>query len=302
MGTSDFGSDLLKNLINDKNYEIAAIYTKEPQIAGRGKKITKSAIHEIAINNNLKVLTPRNFNDQETVNEFTNLAADVAIIVSYGLILPKSIIEGTKNCCINIHPSYLPKWRGAAPMQRTIMNGDIDSAMTIIKMNEKLDAGDIIYQEILKLDENENFLTLSKKMSEIAIKLTKKTLADIAKNKLKSYPQDHNLATYAKKIEKSECKIDWNLSAAEILNKIRALNGNLGAYFLYNDEKIKIFDGKVINQKSNYKPGTIIDKKLIIQCSDLAIQPTIIQRSGKKAINIKDFLLGFDVEIGKKLI
>ena len=295
MGTSNFGSNLLQNLIKDDNLEIIAVYSKEPTISGRGNKIIKSPIHQIALENNIKTITPKNFKTIESIKEFTELQADLAIVVSYGLILPKEILKAPKYCCINIHPSLLPKWRGAAPMQRTIMNGDKESAMSLIQMNEDLDSGDIIYQEKILLQEEENFITLSQKMSDLAIKLTKKAINDIKNQKLKTIKQDHKLATYAKKIDKNECEINWQQSAEKILQQIRGLNGNLGAYFIYKEEKFKIFDARIIENKKISEAGSVIDENFTIQCQDYGLQPLIIQRSGKKPMNIKDFLLGFKI-------
>ncbi len=301
MGTSDFGCELLQNLIEDKNLEIIAVYTKEPSIAGRGKKFVKSAIHELSLRHNLKVITPKNFKNTKSVEEFRDLNADLAIVISFGLILPKDILSGTKYGCINIHPSKLPKWRGAAPMQRALISGDKKSAMTIIKMNEQLDAGDIIFQEEFDLDKHENFITLSQKMSNLAVNLTQKTIEAIKGNNLKLSVQNHQQATYASKILKEECRIDWNDKAQNILQKIRGLNGNLGAFFEYNGEKFKILEANIIYENYQTQAGTIINKDFIIKCQDFAIKPILIQRSGKKPMNIKDLLLGFKPKIGEIL-
>ncbi len=301
MGTSDFGSELLQNLIIDKDLELIAIYTKEPKIAGRGKKVTKSPIHKIALTHNIKTITPKNFKSADSIEEFNNFKADLAIVVSYGLILPQEILDAPKYGCINIHPSMLPRWRGAAPMQRTIMSNDRYSAMTIIHMNKDLDAGDIIHQEKIYIEEKENFTTLSKKMSELSLKLTKKTLTDFRNSNVKTVRQDDDLATYANKIHKEECRIDWHLPAQEIIQKIRGLHGNLGAFFTYEGEKFKIFDAKIIKNKKIIEAGVVIDKYFTIQCQDYAIKPLIIQRNGKKSMSIKDLLLGFKPKIGAKL-
>lgn len=302
MGTPNFACPTLEKLISDKSFEIVAVYTREPQIAGRGHKITNSPIHDLALKHNLKVITPKTLKNVEVQKEFVNLNADVAVVVAYGLLLPEEILNGTKFGCVNIHPSLLPRWRGAAPIQRTIMAGDKESGITIIKMDKGLDSGDMIYQEKIILDEKETSKTLSEKFSEMGAKILLKTLKNIEKDNYSLTKQDHSLTTYAKKIEKEECAIDWNLDAEEIDLKIRGLNGSMEAFFYYNDEKIKVFSAEVFEEEFfQRKAGEILNDEFLIKCAKGSIRPTIIQRQGKKVVSIKDFLLGFEPEIGKKL-
>lgn len=294
MGTPEFSCLPLQNLINNKEFEIVAIYTREPTFANRGQKITKSPIHNLALENNIKVITPKTLKNLEIQQEFQSFQADIAIVVAYGLLLPKEILEMPKFGCINIHPSQLPKWRGASPIQRPIMNGESQTAVAIIKMDEGLDSGDIINEEIVEITQNDDFPSLSKKLSEVGSKLLLKTLNQIKNNEAKYQKQNHELATYAKKIDKLECKINWQNSAQTILNQIRGLSGTLCAYFEHNGEKIKIHEAEIINFDSkDFEPGKIIDNNLTIQCGLGQIRPKIIQRAGKKAISLKDFLLGF---------
>lgn len=296
MSTSEFGCKILNNLINS-NHEIVAIYTKKPTKSGRGLRLNKSPIYKIGHDNNIKVITPENFKNRNDIDYIKSLNADIIIVVSYGLILPEEILNAAKFGSINIHPSILPKYRGAAPIQRSLLNGDNKSAMTIIKMDKNLDSGDIIYQENINISQEDDFVTISNKMSDLAIKLTNKTLANI--NNIKYKEQNHDLATYAHKISKQECRIYFNQPANVIYNKIRALHGNLGAYIIYDDIIIKIHKAEIINDNSNAKPGTIIDKYFTIKCSDYAIRPLIIQKNGKKATSITDFILGFKPVINK---
>lgn len=294
MGTPEFSCLPLQNLINNKEFEIVSVYTREPTFANRGQKITKSPIHNLALENNIKVITPKTLRNLEIQQEFQSFQADIVVVVAYGLILPKEILQMPKFGCINIHPSLLPKWRGASPIQRPIMNGEKETAVAIIKMEEGLDSGDIINEEIVKILENDDFTSLSKKLSEIGSKLLIKTLNQIKNNEVKYKKQNHNLATYAKKIEKLECKIDWQNSAETILNQIRALKGTLCAYFEHNGEKIKIHEAEIISlDDKSFEAGKIIDKNLTIQCGLGQIRPKIIQRAGKKPMNLKEFLLGF---------
>lgn len=293
MGTPAFACPTLQKLINDKNIEILAVYTKEPSIAGRGNKITNSAIHDLALKNHLTVITPKTLRNSDEITRFLEFKADVAIVVAYGLILPKEIINGTKFGCINLHPSLLPSWRGAAPIQRTLMNGDKKTATTIIKMDEGIDSGDIINQEIFDLDDKINFLELAQKFAHDGANLILKSLKELQNNQAKFIKQDHDKASYAKKIDKNEAKINWSLPATEINQKIRALNSNIGAYFIHNNERIKILVAQVIESSTkNENYGQILNKEMHITCGIGIIQPQILQKAGSKALSLKEFLQG----------
>ena len=294
MGTPEFSCPTLKKLISDPDFEIVAVYTREPQIAGRGHKLTNSPIHQLALEHGLKVITPKTLRHLEAQKEFLDLQADAAVVVAYGLILPQEIIDGTKLGCINIHPSLLPKWRGAAPIQRPIMAGDSESGITIIKMDKGVDSGDMIAQEKFSLDGSETYKNLAAKLSEMGAEILLKTLKNLRDGKVVLTKQDGSLFTYAKKIEKSECEINWQDSAEEIARKIRGLNGSLEAHFIHNGEKIKIFAAEILDQNSCEKTaGEFLDEKLSIQCGRGIIRPTILQRQGKKPMLLEEFLRGF---------
>jgi methionyl-tRNA formyltransferase len=294
MGTPEFSCPTLEKLIADPDFEILAVYTREPQIAGRGQKITNSPIHDLALKHDLKVVTPKTLRNAEIQEEFSNLKADVAVVVAYGLLLPQEILEAPKLGCVNIHPSILPKWRGASPIQRPIMNGDDETGITIIKMDKGLDSGDMIYQEKFPLLGNETYKSLAEKLSLMGSEILVKTLKNLRDGKIVATSQNHAESTYAKKIEKAELEIDWNLSAKEIERKIRGLNGSMEAHFMHNGEKIKIYAAEIIDENSCDNPaGKIIDDKLAIQCGKGIIRPLILQRQGKRALELKEFLLGF---------
>lgn len=295
MGTPEFACPTLEAIIKDPEIELLAVYTREPNIAGRGHKITNTPIHNLALKHNLKVMTPKTLNTMEEQSVFQKLKPDLAIVVAYGLILPKEILSIPKYGCINIHPSLLPKWRGASPMQRTIMNGDQETAMTIIKMNESLDSGDILYQEKMILNRNTKFKTLEQIMSKKAAVLITKIVKDFCLGKLIPRKQDDSQATYAKKITKEECEINFNKSAQQVINQINGLSGNLGAYLIYNDKKIKILAVDLVNQNSkDGEVGQILNDQFFIQCQEGVIQPQILQKPGKKPVELKEFLLGFN--------
>lgn len=301
MGTPDFACPTLEKLIADPDFDIVAVYTREPQIAGRGQKITNSPIHQLALKHNLKVITPKTLRNVEAQKEFFNLQADAAVVVAYGLILPQEILDGTKFGCVNIHPSLLPKWRGASPIQRPLMAGDRETGITIIKMDKGVDSGEMMVQEKFSLEGDETYADLAKKLSQMGAEILVKTLKNLRDGKVVLTKQDNALASYAKKIEKEECKINWHESAEIIERKIRALNGSLEAFFNYGDEKIKIFKAEILDENSLGEAGKILDEKFAIQCGKGSIRPLILQRQGKKPVAIRDLLLGFKPEVGKIL-
>ena len=301
MGTPDFACPTLEKLIADPDFDIVAVYTREPQIAGRGQKITNSPIHQLALKHNLKVITPKTLRNVEAQKEFFSLQADAAVVVAYGLILPQEILDGTKFGCVNIHPSLLPKWRGASPIQRPLMAGDRESGITIIKMDKGVDSGEMMVQEKFSLEGDETYADLAEKLSQMGAEILVKTLKNLRDGKVVLTKQDDALASYAKKIEKEECKINWHESAEIIERKIRALNGSLEAFFNYGDEKIKIFKAEILDENSVGEAGKILDEKFAIQCGKGSIRPLILQRQGKKPVAIRDLLLGFKPEVGKIL-
>ena len=222
--------------------------------------------------------------------EFSAFNADAAVVVAYGLILPQEILDGTKSGCFNIHPSLLPRWRGAAPIQRTIMAGDQETAVCVIKMDKGLDSGDIVAKQDYKLSGTETYAELEKEFSEIGAEILVKSL----KEDLRGTKQDEAGLTYAKKLEKSECEINWQKSAEEIDCHIRGLSGSLGAFFMLKEEKIKIFSAEILDKISaGNVAGKISEKDFSIQCGHGIIRPLTMQRQGKKAMSVDEFLLGF---------
>lgn len=305
MGTPKFALPALEKLISNPKFEVVAVYTKEPKIAGRGHKIQNSAIHELALKHNLKVLTPKTLREKSVQEEFSNFKADAAVVVAYGLLLPQEILEGTKFGCFNIHPSLLPKWRGAAPLQRTIMAGDTETAVDIIQMNEGLDSGDVVAEERFNLDGSETYSSLETKCAEIGAKLTEEVLEKLAAgDALSPRKQDDSKAVYAKKLEKTECEIDWNFSAKEIDQKIRGLNGSLGAYAtldgIFGNEKIKIFAAEIIEKDEKFpteKIGKFVDENfkengVQIYCKTGILKLLEIQKPGGKRMSVEEVLRG----------
>lgn len=302
MGTSDFALPSLQKIYQNKKFNIVAIYTKAPSIAGRGQKIAYSPIYQFAQQHNLSIITPKNFKDNSSIEEFINFKADIAVVISYGIILPQEILNGTKHGCYNVHPSALPLYRGPAPLQQSILDGQKNSAVCIIKMDKGVDSGDIVNEERYFIDQEKDFPIIAKETAEIGANLLIKTMDEIENNKLILRPQNHDNATFTSKIDKNQTKINWHNNCQEIINKVRAFNGNLFSYFYYNNEKIKILSAQYrIDKNIGDENGKILDKMLNIKCQDGVIIPKILQREGKKPMNVNEFLNGFKIEIGKIL-
>ena len=299
MGTPQFSCKTLEAILSHKNFEVVGVLTRHAQIAGRGKQLKNSPIYDLAFKNNLKIFTPQTLKDPEIYQQLKNLNPDISVIVAYGLILPAEILSIPKFGSINLHPSLLPRWRGASPIQRTIFAGDKITSVDIIQMDQGLDSGDILYRKEYHLKGDETYQQLSTKLAEIGANSIIETLKIFENNNLDDFniiKQDHSKAIYAHKISKDECKINWQNNAQDIYRQIKALSGSLGAYFLYNDEKIKILDVLLENNNSQEFPiGSIINNDLSIQCNKGIIKPLILQRQGRNPLPLNEFLRGFIV-------
>lgn len=299
MGTPEFACPALEKLIKCKQVEICGVFTKEPKIANRGQKISKSAIHKLAEINNLRVFTPKNFKDEKNLEEFKSLKADIALVVAYGIILPKTILESTKFGCINIHPSILPKYRGATPIQSALLSQDKKTGVSIIKMDEGIDSGDIISQKILDIDPNFLYTDLAEMLANIGAEMALDAIINFKENKISLTMQDSERSSLCYKIKKEDSKIDFSKDVSEIIAKIKALSGYLTCFTEVKNERIKIFSAKEVifnNSKLlDFKNGEIVDQSFIIKCKNGFIQPQILQREGKKIVNLKEFLLGYKV-------
>ena len=299
MGTPEFSVTTLESLINNK-FEILSIYTQPPKKSKRGQKINISPIQKFSEKNNLPVRNPENLNNGEEYNFIKNLSADLAVVVAYGQLIPKNILKTTKLGFINIHASLLPKWRGAAPIQRAIMNGDKKTGVSIMKIEEKLDCGPIIASHELELDTSVTFGETEKKLSKIGADLLIESLKKIENGNAKFVKQIHSEATYAEKINKKEAKINWNSNADKVIAHIHGLNPNPGAWFEFEKERIKVWKGKKL--LANGKPGTVLEENLTVACKSDSIQILEIQREGKNRQTAKDFLMGKKISKGSILI
>lgn len=300
MGTPHFAIPALESLISSE-HEIVAVYTKPPKEAGRGYNVQKSPIHELAEKHGLKIFTPATFKIQENVDEFLKIDADVVVVAAYGLILRKVILDAKKFGCINIHPSKLPRWRGAAPIQHTILSGDSDTSVCIMQMDEGLDTGDIILEEPVSITSDMTAYQLHDYCALLGGKMVLQVLELLQNSAAKRIKQNEVGVTYANKITKDDEKIDWSKSAFEINCKIRALTPRPAAYFEYKGEKIKIIQAEVIEQYSASQAGTIHDEEFTIVTGNGMLKPTLLQREGRKMIYTDAFLRGFEIKVGDVL-
>lgn len=304
MGTPEFAIPALSELINS-GHEIIGVYTKQPKRVDRGKKIKNTPVHDLALKYNIPVFTPKTFKNGKNLEDLIRLKPDLVTVVAYGLILTKEVLEIPKYGCINIHPSLLPRWRGCAPIERCLMSDDTETGVCIIKVDEGLDSGDIISSYKTKITNETDIVSLKKELSDIGSKMLLDTVNEIEKNNgnIKTIKQSNIGITIADKITNNDAIIDWeNDDVIQIHRKIMALNDSVGVHIKHNNNVIKIIKSSyIIDNKTNNIPGTIIDKKFSIVCKNGILKPLILQREGKKAVNINDFVNGYRFDIGEKI-
>ena len=297
MGTPMFAVPILKSLYQN-GYLISGVYTQPPQKSQRGQRINKSPIQVVAETLNLEIRTPKSLkNNNNEYDYFKKIDADLAIVVAYGQIIPKKFLDLTKKGFINIHASILPRWRGAAPIQRSIMNLDKETGVSIMKISEQLDTGPVSSIYKINLQNILNASDVSKKLSSIAAEKILENIDNILKDRSKFIEQDHSKATYASKIEKAEGKIDWNNDAQKIIGKINGLYPVPGAFFIFKGERYKILKAEIGNGIG--VPGEIISDNLEVICGNKqSIKIFQIQRQGKKSQKIEEFMLGSQIKKG----
>ena len=297
MGTPMFAVPILKSLYQN-GYPISDVYTQPPQKSQRGQRINKSPIQGIAETLNLEFRTPKFLkNNNEEFEYFKSINADLAVVVAYGQIIPKEFLNLTKKGFINIHASILPAWRGAAPIQRSIMNLDKETGITIMKIAEELDTGPICNTYKINLENNLNAQDISEQLSLLAAEKILDNIDNILDDKAKFIDQNHAQATYASKIQKLEGKIDWDENALNIIGKINGLYPVPGAFFIFKGERYKILKADIGNGIGN--PGEVVSDYLEVACGNRqSIKIKEIQRQGKKPQNIGEFMLGSQIKKG----
>ena len=288
-GTPELAKIVLESLINSNQYDIGIVFTKPDKPAGRGHKIRQSEVKSCAIKNKIEVLQPKNSQELES---YALENYDLLLVVAYGLLLTPKILAKPKYGCINIHASLLPRWRGAAPIQRAIEAGDIETGITIMKMDKGLDTGDILKQISCPINDDDTSGILHDRIANISAENINDILAKIVGNKFIVINQDNSKATYAKKITKHEAKLDWKKSAIELERKIRAYNPSPVAHTNFNGIDLRIWESKVKASTLKLKPGTLLNGKstLDVMTGQNILSITKLQLSGKKIISAKDFL------------
>ena len=298
MGTPQISSIYLDFLIR-KKYNVVAVYTQPAKKKGRGMKIEQSPVHCLASLHNIEIFTPLSFLKEQEKNNLKKLKPDLIIVMAYGLKLPKYILDLPKLGCINIHVSLLPRWRGAAPIEYSLLSGDKKTGISIFKLIEEMDAGPIIVNKSIEITNSMNKDKLIKKLNIIGVELLDSILPNILNDKIKYQNQDDNIATYAPKISSNMRQLDFNNSIEVLHNKIRAFSFKPSAWFLYKNERIKVIEADFV--KGKWKPSMIINELFHIGCQDGKMCPKIIQREGKKPMKLEDFLRGFAFEIDTKI-
>ncbi len=296
MGTSDFAVPILKSLYQN-GYPISVVYTQPPKKSHRGQKLNKSPVNLFSENISLDLRTPEFLkNNNEEEEYLSKLQPDIILVVSYGQIIPKNFLSIPKYGFLNIHASLLPKWRGAAPIQRSIINLDKETGISIMKINENLDEGPVCNQYSLKISDKINSEELSEKLSLLASEKILDILDKIYEGNLNFKEQDHSKATYAKKIQKKEGKINWNENSEQIIGKVNGLYPYPGAFFLFNGERYKILEAEKSN--TDGKAGMIVSENFEVCCGKGSIKVLSIQREGKRVQKISEFLLGSQIKKG----
>ncbi|MCL2473960.1 MAG: methionyl-tRNA formyltransferase [Alphaproteobacteria bacterium] len=303
MGTPDFAAaplTAINNLCKEEGHEIIAVYCQPPKPAGRGYQLQKQKVQIIAEELGLKCYTPVSLKNPEEQSQFSNLQADVAVVAAYGLILPKAVLEAPKYGCINIHGSILPKWRGAAPIQRSILEGDTETGITIMQMDEGLDTGGIIASGKTPITDTTTANELFKTLSDMGAELITETLRKLSRDKkLEITPQQDIGASYAKKLSKEDGRVSWSSTAEHISRQVRALPN---CFFSLNTEIIKILKASVVSPESSKPEGILLSEDFVVSCGEHSmIKLDTLQRAGKKPMDGTSLLRGLRLTIGSKI-
>ena len=297
MGTPEFSVPALDALVA-AGHRVLAAYTQPPRPAGRGQKEQPSSVQRAAERHGIPVRAPKSLRDAAAQAEFRALGADLAVVAAYGLILPKAILDAPLRGCLNIHASLLPRWRGAAPIQRAIEAGDAESGITIMVMEEGLDTGPMLLRESVPIGSETTAAGLHDALAALGAKLIVRALAGLESGALLAVPQPAEGVTYARKIAKEEARLDWRAPAAQLERRIRAFNPFPGAWFEARGERIRVLAAAAGPRARDAAPGTVLDADLAIACGEGALRPTLLQRAGKAPVAADAFLRGFPMPPG----
>ncbi len=300
MGTPDFAVPALAALIRS-GHDIACVYTQPARPAGRGHKTRPSPVQAFADERGIEVRAPRSLRDDEVRHEFAALGADAAVVAAYGLILPEPILAAPRLGCLNIHASLLPRWRGAAPIQRAIMAGDAETGVTIMQMDQGLDTGAMLLSETIAIDGGTTAAALHDRLSELGAMLIVEALAGLDGGRIRPTPQPAEGATYADKITPDDGGLDWRRPADTLERLVRALSPSPGAWFVHAGERIRILEGEIVPAPAAASPGQVFGDRLTIACGNDALRCIRVQRPGKAAMDADAFLRGFAIAPGTRL-
>ena len=299
MGTPDFAVPILQALI-EAGHDVVAVYTQPPRPAGRGHRPQPSPVQRAAEAAGIPVSAPAKL-DRAEQEKVRALALDAAVVAAYGLILPKPVLEAPRLGCLNVHASLLPRWRGAAPIQRAILAGDRETGVTIMQMDEGLDTGPMLLSELVSIGPQTTATALHDQLATVGARLIVRALRGLGDGALLARPQPAEGATYAKKLAREEGRIDWSQPAADLERRVRALNPAPGVWIERGGERIKVLAASVVEGSTAAPPGTVLDADLSIACGSGALRPTRLQRAGRAAVDAAAFLRGYALKPGDRL-
>lgn len=291
-GTPDFAAHHLDALLSS-HHQIVGVFTQPDRPAGRGNKLTKSPVKQLAEQHNIPVFQPKSLRPEENQRLVNDLNADIMVVVAYGLILPLAVLNMPKLGCINVHGSLLPRWRGAAPIQRSLWAGDSETGITIMQMDEGLDTGDMLYKLTCSISPEDTSATLYNKLAQLGPEALLKTLEKLATGTIKAEKQDNSQANYAEKLSKEEAKLDWTLSAVQLERCIRAFNPWPVSYFIVDEQPVKVWGAEALSSNHGKLPGTIVDANksgIQIATAQGILNITQLQPAGKKMMSAQDLL------------
>ena len=300
MGTPEFAATILAALIA-AGYPIPAVYTQPPRPAGRGYKLQPSPVQELAERHGLPVHCPTSLRNPEAQAEFAALGVDAAVVAAYGLILPKAILEAPRLGCLNVHASLLPRWRGAAPIQRAILNGDAETGVTIMQMDEGLDTGPMLLREAVPIGPKTTAGELTEELAALGTRLILEALDGVAAGARIARPQPEAGVTYAPKLRREEAQLDWRRQAVELERQVRAFDPWPGAFFFARDERIRVLAAEAEPRAAGAEPGTVLDERLTIACGEGVLRPLGLQRPGRAPLDTAALLRGFALPPGTRL-
>jgi methionyl-tRNA formyltransferase len=301
-GTPDFAVPSLIKLNEEEEINIKAVITQPDRRRGRGKKVQYTPVKKESLKRNLLVLQPKNINSSETIQKLNKMNLDLIVVVAYGQILSKELLELPEKSCINLHASLLPEYRGSSPIQQAILDGKDKTGVTTMFMEEGLDTGDIISQKEVVIKNSYNAGDLHDKLAKTGAKLLAETVLDMKDNNIKAIPQDDSKSSYTGQLSKKDGLIDWENPSQDIYYFVKAMNPWPGSFTYLNGKLLKIFEVEVVDNNSNQKPGEVVsanpDFGLLVQTGNGVIKINKLQLAGKKKMSSSDFLRGYELEIG----